>query len=53
MYDPLKNRYEPPWPIRSDPKPFLSKITNTTYQFKSDNLKSGFKVDRVSDGTTL
>ncbi|XP_029661673.1 lysosomal alpha-glucosidase-like isoform X1 [Formica exsecta] len=53
IYDPLKKRYEPPWPIRSDPKPFLSKITNTTYQFKSDNVKSGFKVDRVSDGTTL
>lgn len=53
MYDPTKNRYEPPWPIRSDPKPFLFKITNTTYQFKSDNVKSGFKVDRVSDGTTL
>ncbi|EFN71395.1 Lysosomal alpha-glucosidase [Camponotus floridanus] len=53
MYDPLKNRYEPPWPIRSNPKPFLSKITNTTYQFNSDNVKPGFKVDRVSDGTTL
>lgn len=53
MYDPLKNRYEPPWPIRSDPKPFLSKITNTTYQFNSDNVKPGFKVDRVSDRTTL
>ncbi|CAL1679999.1 unnamed protein product [Lasius platythorax] len=53
MYDPLKRRYEPPWPIRSDPKPFLSKTSNTTYQFKSDNVKPGFKVDRVSDGTTL
>jgi len=49
----LKSRYEPPWPIRSDPKPFLYRVANTKYQFNSDEVRPGFKVDRVSDGTTL
>ncbi|XP_067204332.1 lysosomal alpha-glucosidase [Linepithema humile] len=54
IYDPLKARYEPPWPIRSNPKPFLPKVTNKKYEFKNDNLRPpAFKVDRVSDGTTL
>ncbi|XP_011882286.1 PREDICTED: lysosomal alpha-glucosidase-like [Vollenhovia emeryi] len=53
IYDPAKARYEPPWPIRSDPKPFLYQVSNTKYQFKSDGVKPGFKVNRISDGTTL
>ncbi|XP_014481924.1 PREDICTED: lysosomal alpha-glucosidase-like [Dinoponera quadriceps] len=53
MYDPLKARYEPPWPIRSDTKPFLSQIADVKYQFKSDNVRPGFTINRVSDGTTL
>ncbi|XP_029161995.1 lysosomal alpha-glucosidase-like [Nylanderia fulva] len=53
IYDPLKSRYEPPWPLRSDPQPFLFKTSDTAYHFKSDNVKPGFKIDRVSDGTTL
>ncbi|XP_011639981.1 lysosomal alpha-glucosidase-like [Pogonomyrmex barbatus] len=53
IYDPLKARYEPPWPIRSDPKPFLSQVTNTKYQFYSDGIQPGFKINRINDGTTL
>ncbi|XP_028045016.1 lysosomal alpha-glucosidase isoform X2 [Monomorium pharaonis] len=53
IYDPSKPRYEPPWPIRPDPKPFLYKVADKKYRFNSDVVKPGFKVDRISDGTTL
>lgn len=53
IYDPLKDRYEPRWPTRSNTKPFLSQINNTKYQFNSDDVRPGFKINRVSDGTTL
>ncbi|XP_011052776.1 PREDICTED: lysosomal alpha-glucosidase-like isoform X2 [Acromyrmex echinatior] len=53
IYDPIKTRYEPPWPIRSDPKPFLYQVVDTKYQFNTDDIKPGFKVNRISDGTTL
>ncbi|XP_026830586.1 lysosomal alpha-glucosidase-like [Ooceraea biroi] len=53
IYDPLNARYEPPWPIRSDPRPFFSRISDSKYQFNNDDANFGFKVDRVSDNTTL
>ncbi|XP_020288298.1 lysosomal alpha-glucosidase-like [Pseudomyrmex gracilis] len=54
IYDPLKARYEPPWPIRPDPKPdSISSQTNLQYKFTSTYASSGFKVDRVYDDTTL
>ncbi|XP_071566173.1 lysosomal alpha-glucosidase isoform X1 [Temnothorax nylanderi] len=53
IHDPLKPRYEPPWPIRSDPEPFLYRVADAKYEFNSDGVKPGFKVNRISDGTTL
>ncbi|XP_011686550.1 PREDICTED: lysosomal alpha-glucosidase-like isoform X1 [Wasmannia auropunctata] len=53
IYDPMNSRYEPPWPIRSDPKPFLYQVANTKYQFSSHDVKPGFKVNRTSDNTTI
>ncbi|XP_039303833.1 lysosomal alpha-glucosidase isoform X2 [Solenopsis invicta] len=53
IYDPLKPRYEPPWPIRSDPKPFSYQVADTKYRFYSDGVKPGFKVVRTSDATSL
>ncbi|XP_076682895.1 lysosomal alpha-glucosidase isoform X2 [Andrena cerasifolii] len=53
MYDPLKKRYEPPWPVRPDPKPFSQRNPNAKYNLEVDNTKAGFKVSRASDGTSL
>ncbi|KAL0117978.1 hypothetical protein PUN28_008981 [Cardiocondyla obscurior] len=53
IYDPLKPRYEPPWPTRPDPKPFLYEVNDAKYQFNSNGVKPGFKVNRVSDGSML
>lgn len=53
IYDPLNERYEPPWPIK--PEPFSGQTVSTIvkYRFSSDGVRPGFKIDRVSDGTTL
>nr|XP_012150826.1 PREDICTED: lysosomal alpha-glucosidase-like isoform X3 [Megachile rotundata] len=53
MYDPSKTRYEPPWPVRPDPKPFTRKNINAKYKLDIDNTKLGFKVYRTSDDTTI
>lgn len=53
MYDAVNARYEPPWPIRPDPKSYSSQPVNRKYQFYSDNTSPGFKIYRVSDNTTL
>ncbi|CAL7936245.1 unnamed protein product [Xylocopa violacea] len=53
MYDPLKKRYEPPWPIRTDPKPFVHKSINTKYKLEMDEIKPGFTIYRVSDNTVI
>lgn len=53
MYDPLKKRYEPPWPVRSDPKPFSQRNPNAKYYLEVDNTKAGFKVSRASDGASM
>ncbi|XP_033209375.1 lysosomal alpha-glucosidase-like isoform X2 [Belonocnema kinseyi] len=50
LYDPLKKRYEPPWPVRSEPKSFSG---TTSYVLKINKSIPGFSVKRVSDGTTL
>lgn len=53
MYDPSKARYEPPWPVRPDPKPFTRKNINAKYKLDIDKTKFGFKVYRASDDTTI
>lgn len=53
IYDPLKKRYEPPWPLRADPKPFLQRNFNTKYKLEIDNTKPGFKVYRTLDDTVM
>ncbi|XP_017791091.1 PREDICTED: lysosomal alpha-glucosidase-like [Habropoda laboriosa] len=53
MYDPLKKRYEPPWPLRTNPKPFSQQNVNAKYKFDIDNIKPGFKVQRTSDDTVI
>lgn len=53
IYDPLKIRYEPPWPVRRDPKPFLKQNVNAKYRLDVDNIKPGFKVYRSSDNTVM
>ncbi|XP_034184315.1 lysosomal alpha-glucosidase [Osmia lignaria lignaria] len=53
MYDPLKKRYEPPWPHRSNPKPFSEKNVNAKYKVDIDDVKPGFKIYRTLDGTTI
>ncbi|XP_060814039.1 lysosomal alpha-glucosidase-like [Bombus pascuorum] len=53
IYDPVKKRYEPPWPLRADPKPFLQKNINTKYKLEIDNIKPGFKVYRTLDDTVI
>ncbi|EFN85996.1 Lysosomal alpha-glucosidase, partial [Harpegnathos saltator] len=53
IYDPLNARYEPPWPVKLDTKSVLSEIANKMYHFKNDEVRPGFKIDRISDGTTL
>lgn len=51
MYDPVNTRYEPPWPIKPNKKPFSSRTAK--YRFSTDKVRPGFKVNRVNDGTTL
>lgn len=53
MYDPLKERYEPPWPHRSNPKPFTKKNLNAKYKVDVDDVKAGFKIYRTLDGTAM
>ncbi|CAK9806680.1 Lysosomal alpha-glucosidase [Anthophora plagiata] len=53
IYDPIKKRYEPTWPLRADPEPFLKKNVNAKYKFDIDNIKPGFKVHRTSDDTVI
>ncbi|XP_076238484.1 lysosomal alpha-glucosidase [Calliopsis andreniformis] len=53
MYDPLKKRYEPPWPIRPSPKPVARVNVNEKYRLEVDSAKPGFKVSRAEDGTAL
>ncbi|XP_053996416.1 lysosomal alpha-glucosidase-like [Hylaeus anthracinus] len=50
--DALKQRYEPPWPIRTNSKLFSQRNTNTKYKLDTDNAKPGFKVYRT-DGDTV
>lgn len=49
----MKNRYEPPYPVRPDPKPFLKKISNPQYELKIDENYPGFKVLRRSDERSM
>ncbi|XP_017756803.1 PREDICTED: lysosomal alpha-glucosidase-like [Eufriesea mexicana] len=53
IYDPLKIRYEPPWPVRTDSKPFLKQNINAKYRLDVDNIKPGFKIHRSSDNTVI
>ncbi|XP_017877498.1 lysosomal alpha-glucosidase-like [Ceratina calcarata] len=53
LYDPLNKRYEPPWPIREDPQPFIRKNVDAKYKLDIDDTKPGFKVYRASDNTTI
>ncbi|XP_033325789.2 lysosomal alpha-glucosidase [Megalopta genalis] len=51
--DSLKNRYEPPWPIRTNHKPFTKQNIDTKYTLDIDKIKPGFRVRRNSDNTVL
>ncbi|KAF7388428.1 hypothetical protein HZH68_012370 [Vespula germanica] len=53
IYDPVNQRYEPPWPIRSDFPSSYYWPEKPKYRFVTDDEKVGFKVDRVADNTTL
>lgn len=53
IYDAFKKRYEPPWPLRSDSKPFIQKNSYAKYKLNVDNVKPGFKVYRTSDDTIM
>ena len=53
IYDPLKKRYEPPWPLRTDFKPFSQKDINAKYKLDIDYTKPGFKVYRTLDDTVM
>lgn len=53
IYDAFKKRYEPPWPLRSDPKPFIQKNNYAKYKLNVDNIKPGFKVYRTLDDTIM
>lgn len=53
MYDALKKRYEPQWPIRSDSKPFTQRNSSVKYTLDTDTTKPGFKVSRAEDGIVL
>ncbi|XP_051168285.1 maltase-glucoamylase-like isoform X2 [Leptopilina boulardi] len=50
LYDPLKKRYEPPWPIRNETNSFLG---TTMYNIKIDKTSPGFSVHRNLNGETL
>ncbi|CAH0546035.1 unnamed protein product [Brassicogethes aeneus] len=50
IVDPLTSRFEPPYPEL----PIVDRAsTNTLYHFELDLLKSGFKIKRKSDNTTI
>ncbi|KAK2584914.1 hypothetical protein KPH14_002510 [Odynerus spinipes] len=49
--DPVNQRYEPPWPIRSDFPNYLPE--KPKYKFQTDDVKMGFQIDRITDNTTL
>lgn len=53
IYDAFKKRYEPPWPLRSDSKPFIQKNNYAKYKLNVDNIKPGFKVYRTLDDTIM
>ncbi|XP_031787365.1 lysosomal alpha-glucosidase [Nasonia vitripennis] len=53
IFDPMNKRYEPPFPARSDPRPFMKKTSNPLYELKMDENVPGFKVMRSSDKRTL
>ena len=53
MFDPVKKRYEPPFPVRSDSQPFSKQVSNPQYEFKMDENLPGFKVIRASDKRSL
>ncbi|XP_031835185.1 lysosomal alpha-glucosidase isoform X2 [Nomia melanderi] len=51
IYDANKKRYEPPWPIRPDSKPFEGRNVNAKYTLNIDTTKPGFKVYRASNNS--
>lgn len=51
IFDPVNQRYEPPWPIKPDFPNYLP--DNPKYRFKTDDKKIGFQIDRVADDTIL
>ncbi|XP_012274416.1 lysosomal alpha-glucosidase [Orussus abietinus] len=53
IYDPENKRYEPPWPLRSDPKPFTTRVPDAKYRLDTDKSKFGFNVTRAADGTSI
>lgn len=53
IFDSGNKRYEPPFPTRLNPKPFIKKTLNPLYEFKIDENVPGFKVMRSSDKKTL
>ena len=50
LYDPSQKRYEPPWPVRSEPKSYSGA---TSYDLKIDKSTPGFSLHRSSNGETL
>ncbi|XP_046829832.1 lysosomal alpha-glucosidase-like [Vespa crabro] len=53
IYDPANQRYEPPWPIKSDFQSSYYLSSKPQYRFITDDEKIGFRIDRVADNTTL
>lgn len=51
VYDPVKKRYEPPWPVRPESEPFVTGSSEAKLEI--DTTKPGFKVSRASDGTAM
>ncbi|XP_076282313.1 lysosomal alpha-glucosidase [Lasioglossum baleicum] len=51
--DALRKRYEPPWPIRPDVKPFSKQDSNAQYKLDIDDAKPGFRVHRALDNNVL
>ncbi|KAI4475513.1 hypothetical protein M0802_015126 [Mischocyttarus mexicanus] len=53
IFDPVNQRYEPPWPQASDTPSLDSVDLYPMYKFITDEEKVGFKIIRTSDNTTL
>lgn len=53
IFDPVKQRYEPPLPKRPNIRPFSKKPPNPQYQLKINENIPGFKVIRSEDKRTL